>query len=48
MFFWAEAFEMATNIYNRMSHSANPGGKGPYEMYYGHPPDDRHRFRVLG
>ena len=46
--FWAEAFEMATNIYNRMSHSANPGGKSPYEMYYGHPPDDWHRFRVFG
>ena len=25
--FWAEAFEMATNIYNRVSHSANPSGQ---------------------
>ena len=32
--FWAEAFEMATNIYNRMSHSANPGGKSPYHGVY--------------
>jgi len=45
--FWAEAFEMATDIYNRTGHTANKG-KSPYEVYYGHPPTDMGRIKVFG
>ena len=45
--FWAEAFEMAANIYNRTGHSANQG-KSPYEVYFGKPPSDSDRIKVFG
>ena len=45
--FWAEAFEMACDIYNRTTHAAN-GGKSPYEAYYGHAPRDISRMRTFG
>ena len=45
--FWAEAFEMACDIYNRTEHAAN-GGKSPYEVYFGHPPKDINRMKTFG
>ena len=45
--FWAEAFEMAANIYNRTGHTANQG-KSPHEVYFGRPPTDLDRIKVFG
>ena len=45
--FWAEASEMAVDIYNRTGHAAN-GGLSPYEMYYGRPSDDDRRIKNFG
>ena len=45
--FWAEAFEMAADIYNRTGRAANKG-KSPYELYFGTPPQDMHRIKVFG
>ena len=45
--FWKQAFDAATYVYNRLPHAAN-GGRSPYELYYGHPPEDIDRIRVFG
>ena len=47
MAFWAEAFEMATDIYSRTGHTVN-NGKSPYEVYCGHSLADMRGMKVFG
>ena len=45
--FWPLAADMAVYLINRMPMRGNPGGKSPYELYYGKPPD-RTKIRRFG
>ena len=36
---WAELLRVAVRLHNLLPNIANPGGKSPYEMLYGTPPD---------
>ena len=45
--FWPLAADMAVFLINRMPMRGNPGGKSPYELYYGKPPD-RSKIRRFG
>ena len=45
--FWPLAADMAVFLINRMPMKGNPGGKSPYELYYGKPPD-RTKIRRFG